>query len=76
MQCPDLQRQRGDMMGEIAGLEGGFGPTILNSDEDLLYVLLGKSVEGFTWEQMVSVWKISSKHIASMYKAKIKSGIG
>ena len=26
MQCPDLQRQRGDMMGEIAGLEGGFWP--------------------------------------------------
>ena len=76
MQCPDLQRQRGDIMGEIAGLEGGFGPAIPNSGEDLLYVLLGKTVEGFTWEQMVSVWKISSKHTASMYKAKIKSGTG
>ena len=63
-------------MGEIASLEGWLDPAILNSGEDLLYVLLGKSVDGFTWEQMVSVWKISSKHIASMYKAKTKSGIG
>ena len=35
-------------MDEIAGLEGGYGQAILNSGEDLLFVLIGQHVEGFT----------------------------
>ena len=64
------------MMDEIAGLEGGYGHAILNSGADLLFVLMGQHVEGFTWEQMVDVWKISAKHISRMYRASVKSGIG
>ena len=64
MQCPELQHQRTVMMDEIAGIEGGFGQ------------LMAKHVEGFSWDQMVTVWIIAAKHIASMYKVKVKSGIG
>ena len=55
MQCPEVQQQRGVMMDEIAGLEGCYGHAILNSGADLLFVLMGQHVEGFTWEQMVDV---------------------
>ena len=44
MQCPDLQRQRGDMMEEIAGLEGGGGV--------LQYSILVKICCMYSWEKV------------------------
>ena len=45
MQCPDLQRQRGDMMEEIAGLEGGGGGV-------LQYSILVNICCMYSWEKV------------------------
>ena len=76
MQCPAWQEERTDMMREISVIPDGSGHALLESQCDLVYVLMGKSAKGCTFEQMVIVWSISARYITRMYNRRIKEGIG
>ena len=76
LECPRWQLIRTEMMSEISRISDGSGRALLDSQCDLLYVLLGKSVTGLTFEQMVVVWIIASKYITKMYNLSTKKGIG
>ena len=76
LSCPRWQLMRTEMMEEISRIADGSGRAILDSQCDLLYVLLGKPVTGFTFEQMVLVWIIAAKSITKMYNSSTKKGIG
>ena len=76
MQCPKWQSERTELMAEILNISDGTGQALLESQCDLLYVLMGKHARGFTYEQMVGVWTMSAWHIARMYNRKVRQGIG
>ena len=46
----------------------------LQSQSDIVSVLLCNIFNGVPYEQMV--WEIAGRHIANMYHAKIKKGVG
>ena len=60
----------------ITSIEDGSGQAILDAQCDVLMVLLGRPVEGFSLEQMHKVWRISARHISNMYIERIREGIG
>ena len=67
MSCPSLQPERDFLIEEIRVVQDGSGQLFLSSGCDILIVLLGRHVNGFTEEQMLIMWAISVKHIAHMY---------
>ena len=67
LQCPKWQAERTDLMSEILRIPDGTGQVLLESQCDIVYVLMGKPFRGFSSEQMVIVWTISARHIAKMY---------
>ena len=76
MSCPRWQRDRTAMFSDIANIDDGSGRAILDMRCDVLLVLLGRSVDGFTYEQMCRVWYISAVHISRMYSERLREGIG
>ena len=48
------------MLSEISNIEGGRGQALLDSQSNLLYVLVGNPVYAFTWEQMVKIWTFAA----------------
>ena len=76
MECPRWQLLRNLLFGEITSIEDGSGQAILDAQCDVLLVLLGKTVEGFSPEQMHKVWCISARNISKMYIERIREGIG
>ena len=61
------------MMREISVIPDGSGHALLESQCDLVYVLMGKSAKGCTFEQMVIVWSISARYITRMYNRVLAS---
>ena len=49
---------------------------LISHSSMLLLVLLGKSVEGFSMEQMCKLWHIAMVHISGMYNERVREGIG
>ena len=39
------------------------------------YILLGKSIDEFTREQLLKFWSVTAKHVTKMYKFKVREGI-
>ena len=76
LQCPAWQEERAEMMREISIIPDGSGQALLESQIDLLYVLMGRGTNVCSYEQMVIVWSISARYIAEMYNRRIKEGIG
>ena len=77
MQCPELQDQRSAMFRELSELNGGMGDEILQAAPDTLVLLLGREVENEPIsDQMVEFWSIAARHIADMYRLKLRIGIG
>ena len=62
------------MFSKLNNLGGGFGHALPQSPDDLLFVLLGKTINGLSYEQMVLIWETAGRHIANMYHAKLSKG--
>ena len=76
MQCPGTQPMRNDLFNELKNLDGGHGKTLLESNVNIFWVLMGKPCEGIPDSSMVSIWITAARHISRMYKWKLKQGIG
>ena len=77
LQCPSLQESRGNMMGELADVNGGEGRTIMDEANDLLDLLLGKMDNDEPINaQLKEFWSIAARNIARMYWTKTRAGIG
>ena len=67
---------RNELFRELTSIGDGSGQAIIDAQCDVLLVLLGRPVAGFSTEQMYKVWYISMVHISKMYKERIREGIG
>ena len=76
MQCPFTQMARNRMFNELSNSSEGQGENVLRAGNDILLTLLGKEMPGFPLEVMVEFWLASAKHIADMYRYRMKMGIG
>ena len=75
MQCPKLQTMRNEMMDTVGSIPDGSRVALLESQCNLVLILLGKYAEGYSLEQMVIIWAIASKYISMMYNYRVKEGI-
>ena len=55
------------MFTDLNNVEDESGQTLLHSQGDLLFVLLGKSIEGKQHEEMFRIWSTAARYIAEMY---------
>ena len=76
MECPKLQALRSCMFDRLSSIEDGSGQAILAAQCDILLVLLGRPVQGFSADQMFKFWCISATHITLMYNERLREGIG
>ena len=76
MQCPYTQMARNRMFNELSNSSAGQGDKVLRAGNDILLTLLGEEMPGFPLEVMVEFWLASAKHIADMYRYRMKMGIG
>ena len=61
---------------DISMLSNGRGRIVL--DTDVISVLMGASIPGYSFEDMADIWTISGTYISTMYEAHLESrkGIG
>ena len=64
------------MFDHITDINDGSGQAIIAGQGDILLVLLGRSVQGFSADQMIKFWYISATHITDMYNERMREGIG
>ena len=76
LQWPSLQEERIALFRAVSSIQDGCGRVLLESACDVLLVLLGRPVVGFTEVQMVGIWSISARHIAPMYRKKVNNRVG
>ena len=63
---------------ELREIPGNIGTLMLERENDISSILLGRCGEDFSIEQMEMVWLIAGRHIDIMYRRnlKLKEGIG
>ena len=61
MQCPENENARICLNTEIEEIDPNIDP------QEFLSIVLGKSIEGWCYEQMVPIWEISAKYVTMMY---------
>ena len=78
LHCPYFQQERDAMINEINMIEGDHMPILNDNKNDILYTILGKSVEGLGMESTEKLCLIVLDCVAEMYRknVKSKSGIG
>ena len=78
LQCPVFEDERAAMFSEIRRLPNNLGANALDNDADILGTLLGRSIDGYTIEQMEMVWSVSGRYIDTMYRRnlRVKKGEG
>ena len=64
------------MFDEITEILEGDGRYQIPDDEDIFLILMGRPAAGIPNEVMVKIWTCSCRHIANMYRWKLKRGIG
>ena len=66
------------MLNEIDCIEDGSGRVLFDSNDDMLYTILGKPHKDLGCDQMMAIWLIILRYVPAMYRknVKIKSGIG
>ena len=76
--CPYFQQERDAMINEINMIEAGQVPILNDNRTDMLYTILGRSVEGLNIECTERLCMIVLEYVADMYRknVKSKSGIG
>ena len=78
MQGPFNVQEKECMLNSISGIKDGSGIHALNSNTNILHVLLGGHIEGLSEEQMFNIWQMSGESIVKMYRKILSSrkGIG
>ena len=78
LQCTYFQNQREDLMLKINDFENRTGANVTNTDCDMLYILLGRRLEGLSDGQTIEIWRMCLESISAMYMANVnlKKGIG
>ena len=75
MECPKWQALRTGMFDCLTNINDGIGQAILATQCDILLVLLGRPVQGFSADQMIKFWYISATHISGMYNERFERGL-
>ena len=77
MQCPGTQPLRNDMYEELA-LNPDVVQVLNDYEQDYMSILLGKCPNDCRMDVMEKLWRISGKHICSMYKFVLdqRQGVG
>ena len=76
MQCPMLQPKQTEMLNEIEALLMRHDYVVNQLDENIFLNLMGKPAANIPQEVMCDRWLCSVRHIASMYRMKLRQGIG
>ena len=76
MQCSHFQPKRTEMFNEIEALLMRRDYTINQMDENIFLSLMGKPATNISHEVMCEIWLCSVRHISSMYRMKLRQGIG
>ena len=78
MQCNFNQGIRSRMMDEVGRLCIGIGHNINEGEHNILYISLGKTINGCAWQEMVSIWTTAGLAISEMYRKVLRerSGVG
>ena len=76
LQCPMLQLKRTEMFIEIEALLMRYDYDVNHLDENIFLNLMGKPAADIPQDVMYDVWLISVRYIASMYRMKLRQGIG
>ena len=76
IQCPRLQPQRSAMFNEINEILVNNGLNQNDLDENVFLNLMGRPGVNIPAEIMEDIWICSARHIACMYRWKLKQGIG
>ena len=76
MQCPFLQDSRTMMFHEIERICDACEHEQINVNNDIFLTLMGKPAANFSIELMIAIWECSARHIANMYRCKLRTGIG
>ena len=61
------------MYNDISMLGNGRGRIFLDMHRNVISVLMGASIPGYSFEDMADIWTISGTYISTMYKARLKS---
>ena len=64
------------MFAEFEQIPGGSGEILNTNSVDLALVLLGRRCPNTPDTVMEQFWLITAKHISSMYRWKMRQGIG
>ena len=78
LRCSYFSSERLAMLNEIDCIEDGSGRVLFDSNDDMLYTILGKPHKDLGCDQMMAIWLIILRYVPAMYRknVKIKSGIG
>ena len=66
------------MMDEVSRLCTTIGQNINEGQFNILYILLEKTLNGCTWQEMVPIWTAAGLAIAEMYRKVLceRTGVG
>ena len=65
------------MFSDLAEVNDGAGIDLMDAGTDMLFLLLGKEHENHPLsEQQMKFWAEAAKHIACMYRTKLRMAIG
>ena len=78
LQCAFNHDIRSLMMEDVSRLCTMTGQNITEGDHNILYILLGKSINGCVWEEMVPIWITAGLAISEMYRRILleRAGVG
>ena len=77
MQCPALQPERDKFFLDLGNISDESSIIVLNMENYVLAILLGKIVNGLTLQQMENVWFVIANGVCRMYKRnlRLKEGV-
>ena len=75
MQCPSTQTMRNIMFDELCNAHGGQCQNVLKAGNDIFLTLMGRQPNDVPAEVMIEFWLLAAKHIAAMYRGRMKKGI-
>ena len=79
MQCPTMEKTRGEMYNELSLSDQCLDKLITDGPQEVFGLLIGRPIEGFSQNEMYAVWYISGKYICEMYRqtcrAKDRAGV-
>ena len=64
------------MFNGIRTIENGCGDYFLETYQDVVPVLMGASIIGYTFDDMAARWTISASNISAMYESRLKTRKG